>query len=321
MTTQTSTQEPKVYIIHENSAWVEPLREALDSQATDYEEWFIDRGQVRIDVAPPPGVFYNRMSASSHTRGHRHAVDLTQPVLAWLEAHDRRVVNKGRALQLEVSKISQYIGLHQFGLRTPRTIATVGSEELISAVLTFKGRPFVIKPNRGGKGTGVFLFESVAELKKYMSEHDIGELSLDGIVLVQDYIKPRDGQIVRMEFIGGKFYYAVSVDSRDGFDLCPADECIVEDPGKASVSKFSILEGFSIPEIRGCEAFLEANDIEIAAIEFAEDENGDRFIYDVNTNTNYNPAAEASSTSGLKGMEGIARFLTDELEKIGSSRH
>ena len=63
----------KIYVIHENEAWVEPLREAFDALALPYEEWFISEGTLDFSATPPEGVFYNRMSASSHTRGHRYA--------------------------------------------------------------------------------------------------------------------------------------------------------------------------------------------------------------------------------------------------------
>ena len=54
------------------------------------------------------------MSASSHTRDHRFAAELTGGVLAWLESHGRKIVNNGRALQLEISKIAQYRALAAF---------------------------------------------------------------------------------------------------------------------------------------------------------------------------------------------------------------
>jgi len=68
---------PKIYVIHENDAWVEPLRIAFDALSLPYEEWFLSDGQLDLTVPPPEGVFYNRMSASSHTRGHRYAAELT----------------------------------------------------------------------------------------------------------------------------------------------------------------------------------------------------------------------------------------------------
>lgn len=107
----------RIYVIHENDAWVEPLRAALDELGLPFEEWFLSEGRLDFDSIPPEGVFYNRMSASSHTRGHRYAAEYTGCVLAWLEAHGRRVINTCRALQLEISKIAQYAALSVYGTR------------------------------------------------------------------------------------------------------------------------------------------------------------------------------------------------------------
>src|SRR5436190_1821533 len=115
-----------IYVIHENDAWVEPLRAAFEAQSLPYREWFLDQGVLDFSSAPPPGVFYNRMSASSHTRDHRFAAEYTSCVLPWLEQHGRRVVNGSRALQLEINKIAQYAALAEFNVRTPRTLAAVG---------------------------------------------------------------------------------------------------------------------------------------------------------------------------------------------------
>ena len=75
---------PKIHVIHENDAWVEPLREAFAERRLPFAEWFLSDGLVDLAAQPPEGVFYNRMSASSHTRGHRYGPELTAAVLAWL---------------------------------------------------------------------------------------------------------------------------------------------------------------------------------------------------------------------------------------------
>ena len=93
----------KVHVIHENDAWVEPLRGQFARLGTPVAEWFLDRGALDLTQAPPDGVFYNRMSASSHTRGHRYAPEYTAAVLEWLARHGRSVVNGRRALALEIS--------------------------------------------------------------------------------------------------------------------------------------------------------------------------------------------------------------------------
>ncbi|MEP1093731.1 MAG: alpha-L-glutamate ligase [Cyclobacteriaceae bacterium] len=307
----------KVYIIHENEEWLAPLKANLERSQTDYHDWNLSKGKVDLTELPPNGVFYNRMSASSFTRGNLHAKDLTAPILAWLEANDRRVVNSRRALQLEVSKAEQHIALRQFGLKTPKTIVAVGKEEVMDASYSFGDRPFIIKPNMGGKGHGVTLINSRQELELLLESTPLNELTVDGVILVQEYIPPKDQQIVRMEFIAGKFYYAVQIDTGGSFELCPADACEIPSGSLGKSPEFTILENFDIPEIEKCEAFLAANNIEIAGMEFLEDEKGQRYFYDVNTNTNYNAGAEERNEEGLEGMRRVAGFLREELEKVG----
>ena len=138
---------PRIYVIHENDAWVEPLRAAFAELDLPYAEWFVAEGTLDLASVPPEGVFYNRMSASSHTRGHRYAAELTGGILAWLEAHGRRVVNNGRALALEISKVAQYAELTRRGIRVPHTIAAVGRSDLLAAARRMTGR-FITKHNR-----------------------------------------------------------------------------------------------------------------------------------------------------------------------------
>lgn len=312
------TTAPKVYVIHENSEWVVPLRAAFAELGTPFEEWFLDQGTLDLRAAPPEGVFYNRMSASSHTRGHRYAAEYTGAVLAWLERHGRTVVNGGNALRLEVSKAAQYAALEAAGIETPDTIVTVGKDQIAGAAKAL-GYPLVLKHNRGGKGLGVRLFYSDAALAEYLSSAEFEE-PIDGITLAQRYIRAPEPFITRAEFVGGKFLYAVRVDTSQGFQLCPADQCQVEAaPGLADVSpavapsaRFQIQQGFASPLIDRFERFLRAQKIGIAGIEFVTDADGKAYAYDVNTNTNYNPDAEAKA--GKYGMRAIARHLASLLE-------
>src|SRR6185503_1144372 len=168
----------KIYVIHENDAWVEPLRAAFGELGLPYAEWFLSEGTLDLSEIPPQGVFYNRMSASSHTRGHRYAPELTGSVLAWLEAHGRTVVNDSRALRLEISKVAQYEALSHFGIRTPRTIAAVGKRHVVEAARRLPGS-FITKHNRAGKGLGVKLFHDVAALEAHVHS-DAFEESVDG---------------------------------------------------------------------------------------------------------------------------------------------
>lgn len=301
----------KVYIIHENGEWVEPLRSDLEKLDTPYEEWSLVEGTVPIDETPPEGVFYNRMSASSYTRDHRFSPEYGAVVLSWLEAHGRTILNDSRALALEINKAAQYQVLRAQGIRTPKSIVAVGKKAILDAADKFGDAPLILKPNRGGKGDGVQLFENRKQLQEYLSS-EAYSAPVDGISMVQEYIYAPDRSITRAEFIGGKFYYAVRVDTSDGFELCPADVCQV--PGETSEPKFRILDadgGLGETTIRAAESALAENGIQVAGIEFIRNEEGELFAYDINTNTNYNPDAER--VAGKFGMKRLADHLTSQL--------
>jgi hypothetical protein len=309
----------KIYIIHENKEWTTHLTNRLEELNLPYEEWHLDEGLVPLTETPPEGVFYNRMSASSHTRDHRFAPELTGAVLAWLEYHNRKVLNGTRALQLELSKVNQYTALEKAGVKTPKTIAAAGRENILEAAKRIGTRSFITKHNRAGKGLGVQLFHSTAGLGDYLSGPDFEE-PVDGITLIQEYIGAPEPYITRCEFIGGKFHYAVQVDTSEGFELCPADACQIGDlfcPVGEEVEekpKFRILENFTDPIISKYEKFLQENDIQVAGIEFIRNKHGDIFTYDVNTNTNYN--ADAEKAAGKFGMLELAKLLGEELNNV-----
>jgi hypothetical protein len=311
-----------IHVIHENPAWLEPLARALDAEALPWRDWFLDRGVFDLSQPPPEGVFYNRMSASSHTRDHRYSAELTASMLAWLSGHGRRVVNGPRALDLEISKTRQYAALEAAGIRTPKTVLVVGKEHLAAAARRhFDGGPVILKPNRGGKGLGVRLFQTAEALAGYLDGADY-EPPIDGLHLLQHYIRAPQPLITRAEFIGGRFLYAVEVDTSEGFELCPADVCVVDDAfcpagpegPTAPRAKFTIIDDIEHGLKQRYEAFLAANAIEVAGIEFIADADGATYTYDVNTNTNYN--AEAEACAGRSAMTALARFLGDELARL-----
>ena len=307
-----------IHVIHENALWLEPLARTLDAERLPWRDWFLDRGVFDLSAPPPEGVFYNRMSASSHTRNHRYAAELTASVLAWLAGHGRRVVNGPRALDLEISKARQYAALEAAGIRTPRTVLVAGNERLADAARRhFDGGPVILKPNRGGKGLGVRLFHTADALASYADGTEY-EAPVDGLHLLQQYIRAPAPLITRAEFIGGQFFYAVEVDTSEGFELCPADQCAIDDAfcpvGEEPRAKFTIIDDIDAGLKRRYEAFLAGNGIEVAGIEFIRDADGAVYTYDVNTNTNYNPDAEARA--GRSAMTALARFLGAELARV-----
>jgi hypothetical protein len=310
-----------VYIIHENDEWLAPMQAAFNRESVPFQEWHLDEGSFDFDSPPPEGVFYSRMSASAHTRGHLYAPEYTASVLTWLEAHGCRVINGAQVLSLELSKVKQYAALQACGIRTPRTIVAVGRDAIREAAHNF-GAPLILKPNRGGKGAGVQLFNTLDAVDAYL-DSDAYETGPDGTLLIQDYIKSADSSILRNEFVGGKHLYTVRVDTSQGFELCPADVCQIEDlacpVGEDPTPKFEILKDFTHPNLGLYARFLHENGIEVAGIEMIFDEDGVAWTYDVNTNTNYNPDAEESagfSGTTRAGMGALSHFLGGELAKL-----
>jgi hypothetical protein len=294
----------KVYVIHENPDWFGPIAAALAAAGVPYEQWLLGEAAVDLAGVPPAGVFWSRMSASSHTREHPFAKDQTRGVLAWLEAHGRRVVNGRRVLDLEMSKVEQLVALRAAGFDVPATIAVAGRRELAAAARRLPA-PFISKHNQGGKGLGVALFRSHDEYEAYLASPGYAA-PVDGITLLQEYLEAARPQITRAEIVGGEFVYAITADTaRGGFELCPADACAVGAGPQASL--FALREGFDDPVIGRYEAFAARHGIEIAGFEFIETADGRLVTYDINTTTNYN--AEIEAAAARPALPAVASYL------------
>lgn len=296
-----------VIVLHENDEWLPPFRQAFQAVGLSVAEWHLADGTVDLTATPPDAVFYSRMSASAHTRGHDHAAALCQAVLNWLEAHGRTVLNGSRALYFETSKVAQYTALAAAGIATPATVAVVGAGRLVEAARAFGRWPLIVKPNRGGKGLGVQRFDRLADLAAFAADPAAVAGSVDGVWLLQELFETADGTITRAEFIGGKLHYAVQVATGGSFELCPAEACDIDER-----PRFVITRDVPAGLVSSFERFLEANAIAIAGIEFARLPDGRVLTYDINTNTNYNPAAEQAA--GVpSGPARLAALIRDRI--------
>ncbi|MCL1924681.1 MAG: hypothetical protein FWF50_03765 [Defluviitaleaceae bacterium] len=322
----------KIYIIHENDDWTAHLTKRLDELDLEYEKWHLNSGIIDFSEKPPLGIFYNRMSASSHTRGHRYAPEIASAVIDWLEFHNAIVLNGSNALRFEVSKIKQSLALEAAGIRTPKTIAASGKAEIVEAGIKLQKwmqsttignsgepLPFITKHNRAGKGLGVQLFRTNEALEKYVNSSAF-EDSIDGITILQEYIEADEPYIYRNEFIGGKYVYTVRVDTSSGFELCPADACQVgnlycpagerlEDQAPFKIVPLSANMEFLIERY---ESFLKNSKIDVAGIEMIV-RKGIAYTYDINTNTNYNSDAEKKADQ--YAMLELAKYLGGVLAK------
>ncbi len=303
-----------VYVLHENPDWYPPFAKAFAEAGVDARELLLVEGTIDIDSVPAEGVYYNRLSASSHTRGHIWTKEYTRALLEWLEANGRRVVNGRSVVEMEVSKIRQYSLLKQFGIETPRTLAVIGTTDLLDAARSFP-TPFITKHNQGGKGLGVRRFDSFDEFQSYVGSDEF-EFPVDGITLLQEYLQATEPFITRIETVGFDYVYAITADSgRGGFQLCPADACELDEFGrpKAAKSLFALREGFDDPLIDRVVDFARRYRLEIAGFEFIETVDGRKVVYDVNTNTNYNPDVE--KVAPKSGPGSVAAYLKRVLEE------
>ena len=297
-----------VYVLHENPDWFPPFAAAFEAAGLAYEEWLLTSGMIDLDATPPEGVFWNRLSASAHTRDHPFAKDYTRALLDWLEAHRRRVVTGRSVVELEVSKVRQLTALQSFGIDVPRTVAVIGRDDLLGAAAKLP-RPFITKHNQGGKGLGVRRFDDLDAFAAYVASDEF-EAPVDGITLLQEYVRPRDGFITRVETVGYEYVYAITADAaRGGFQLCPADACELDEAGRPveAASLFALREDFAHPIIDAYLGFAQRHELEIAGFEFIETSDGRLVTYDVNTNTNYNPEVEA--VAPRSGPASIAAYL------------
>ena len=302
---------PRVHVLHENPEWIGPIAAALEAADVPWSEWLMLDGELDLDEPPPPGIFWSRMSASAHTRGHVRSKDQTRAVLSWIEAHGRRVVNGRRVLELEMSKVDQLAQLKAAGFDVPRTIAVTGTDDLLRAAKRLPA-PFIRKHNQGGKGLGVVRYDSHEAFAADLSSSD---QPVDGITLLQEYVESAEPFITRVEIVGGRFLYALTADTgRGGFQLCPADACAIDadfcladGTPAGSESLFALREGFDEPIIERYEQFAQQLGIEIAGFEFLETADGRQVTYDINTNTNYNPEVDAAAPRS--GPAEIAAYL------------
>lgn len=312
-----------VHVLYENPDWLPPLVKAVESQGLRVALHEVREGVVDPSREPPPGVWWNRMSPSAHTRGHGTSVSLMRETLAWLHAWNRRVINGARAFEFEVSKLQQDLVLRKHSIATPRTVLAVGRDSILRAAETFHGAPVLIKHNQGGKGLGIALFETLEGLEAHL---DSDEFSPDpnGQVVVQQFVRGAEPYVTRVELVGGRFLFAMRSSTDGGFELCPSDVCQAERAkpdvcpadGAATFSRSPL--SASDPLVRQYETLCRDEGLDLAGIEFIEDADGNRYTYDINANTNYNAAL--GREIGVDGMLAAAKLVRAEIDFARSRR-
>lgn len=298
-------------IIYENKDWLPFFEEALKEVKIPYRLAFIDTLTFDPDSIPDDIIYLNRISPSSHTRGHLNTFERGQKYLEHLAAHGRTVLNGIRSFHYEISKQAQFRLFDQLGIKYPKTIFSKDLKELCerSKELRF---PLLTKHNCSGKGLGIELFQDQKSLRDYLFSN-LFIPSPDGLLLLQEYIAPKGDRITRVEISNGKLVYAFHSSTAQGFELCPADACQLKRAPLAQAvcetgpSLFEYIPDFKHPLAAQYIQLCAAAGYDLAGIEFLEDQDGTAYTYDVNGTTNYSSVVEKAS--GWKAKRAFQELL------------
>jgi len=302
-------------ILDEHPDWSRRLLDELDRRGLRWEK--IDHSSHAFDPRERRArhsVIVNRTSPSSHTRGHKGVLFYAEALLAHYESLGIPVVNPVAAYRFEKSKALQLGLFERVGARYPRSVVVNHPIQALAALDKLR-LPVVVKPNVGGSGAGIVRVDSKAELETALDRLDLGP---DGTALVQEYVEPLEGAIVRVEVLGGEYLYAIRIvrDTQAGFNLCPADICQVPDGAPAPSADLgacpvSAPTGLTVSRFDAPAEAIEtvirlarAASIDVGGVEYLVSKaDGRLYYYDVNSTSNFVANAEA-----VLGFDPTARF-------------
>ncbi len=220
-----------IAVLYENEAWMAPVFAALEDAGAAVAPVFANTASFDPrGPAPEWSLAVNKVSPSSYLRSHGPSIAFARRYLPFLEERGVPVVNGSEAFRLETSKALQLQLLDRLGIRAPRAHVANEPERVADAASGLRF-PVIVKPNVGGSGALMRRFDSLDELRAGASSDFPGgtrlDLGPDGTVLVQEYLEPESGAIVRVEFLDGEYLYAIRItnDRAQDFNLCPADVC------------------------------------------------------------------------------------------------
>jgi glutathione synthase/RimK-type ligase-like ATP-grasp enzyme len=268
-------------ILYEHPQWFRPLFAALDRRRVSYTALQPDFGWDPTDPTPPAPVVLNRIAMSSFLRAAEHPIWWATALFDHWRRGGARVLNGADVLAVDTSKARQLSLIAGLGLAVPRTRVVHRAADVVAAAEAV-GFPLVVKANIGGSGAGIVRFDKLDELRAAMAAGGL-PTSIDGVLLVQDYVPARGGVITRIETLDRRYLYAIEVAGGGAFDLCPADACVA--PG----SGISMAAVELAPELKqAAEAIADAAKLDLGGVEvMIDDRDGVPRFYDINALSNF----------------------------------
>jgi hypothetical protein len=303
-----------IAILDEHPEWSSRLIAELESRRLPFEK--IDHsnhGYDPRDRTQRYSVLVNRSSPSSHRRGHGSVLFYTEALLEHYEAIGVPVINPVASYRFEKSKALQAGLFERVGVPYPRTLVVNAPEQLVKAAQDFRF-PVLIKPNVGGSGALIERFDTLADLEARAETVDLGP---DGTALLQQYVEPRDGAIVRIEVLDGRLLYAIAIVRPAGdFNLCPADLCATPAGAPSPVLSACGVAPLHVSRadpphdvIEQAIALARAASIDIGGIEYlVGNDDGRVYFYDVNATSNF--VADAPQVLGFDPFHNFADYIT-----------
>ena len=276
-------RQPDIAIVYEHPEWFRPLFAALDRGGIAYAAITAEgHGFDPAGTPPPAPLVFNRIAMSSFLRQAEHPIFYAQALFAHWEGQGARVLNGSAAMAIDASKARQLALIHRLGLAAPATRVVHARADLLSAAEAI-GFPLVVKADIGGAGAGITRYDGADALAAAVADGSV-PAGINGVTLVQDYVPRRGGRIIRVETLGGRYLYAIDIESDgDTFDLCPADACAV---GRPPV----VMKRADPPPrlIAAAEAIAQAAGLDIGGVEYLiDDRDGVPRFYDINALSNF----------------------------------
>lgn len=272
-------------ILYEHPQWFAPLFSALDERGIDYERILLSDHRFDPLRSPPPAkLILSRVAMSGFLRESEHGIFYAEALLDHWARAGATVLNGADVLAIDTSKARQLSLIAGLGLAIPETRIVHRAADLPAAT-DGMGWPLLVKANIGGSGAGITRYASRDELERSIAEGSAPR-SIDQVLMVQDYVPPRDGTIIRMETLAGRFLYAITVESGgDSFDLCPADACVAA-PGRKALAMQAVDPGRAL--IEAAERIAAAARLDLGGVEVViDDRDGVPRFYDINGLSNF----------------------------------
>ena len=305
-----SLPSAQLAVLYEHPQWFQPLFAALERRSMPYLPVQLSgHSFAPTSCEVPAPIILSRVAQSSFLREPEHPIFYAEALLDHWERLGARVINGAEVLAIDSSKARQLSLVTSLGYAIPETRIVHRACDLVGATegMSF---PLLVKANIGGSGAGIVRFSSPEELRTSIANRMVPQ-SVDQVLLVQDYIPPRGGSILRLETLGGKFLYAIEVESSgESFDLCPADACLAQ-PGRKAIRMTAVTPAKEL--IEAAERIARRARLDLGGIEVViDDRDGTPRFYDINAMSNF--VADPLTILGWDPHDRLIDFIEAQLK-------